>query len=199
MLNKPQDKQPELSRFLESIDKFAMNYQECVVKEIQTLEKAQIQKVENEIIDDTRALIQKELSAMRHKISSDVLATRLEDRWIISKEKQNMVDKIFDLSKERLLKFAMTSQYLFSIKQSSRKIFNFLGQNTHIFVRNEDLSFSEIIKKVFSEQCEISTDDNIKIGGLRGEKNAIIIDETFDSKLLDERAKFSKRYSWIFD
>ncbi len=185
------------SRFLKSIDKYARQQQSKIEEEIQNIEKSELEKSESRIIEDINNMIQKELISMKNKISVDISHKELECRKNLARKRQNMLNEMFDICAKELIQYTKTSEYVEKIKEYAKTISKVLGStDTKLFIKHEDLKYSDLIKESFGRNCEIYSDEDIQIGGIRGysEKLGMMSDETLDSSLEKQREWFIQKY-----
>lgn len=185
------------SRFLKSIDKYARQQQSKIEEEIQDIEKSELEKSESRIIEDINNMIQKELISMKNKISVDISHKELECRKSLARKRQNMLNEMFEICTKELIQYTKTSEYVEKIKEYAKAISKVLGStDTKLFIKHEDLKYSDLIKESFGRNCEIYSDEDIQIGGIRGysEKLGMMSDETLDSSLEKQRDWFIQKY-----
>ncbi len=185
------------SRFLKSIDKYARQQQSKIEEEIEDIEKAELEKSESRIIEDINNMIQKELMSMKNKISVDISHKELECRKNLARKRQNILNEMFETCTKELLEYTRTSEYTEKMKEYAKEISKVLeSTDTKLFIKHEDLKYSDLIKESFGRNCEIYSDEDIQIGGIRGysEKLGMMSDETLDSSLEKQRDWFIQKY-----
>lgn len=179
------------SNFLKVIDKYTKKQKSKITDEIKEHEEAELKKAESEIIEDTNNMIQKELLAMKNKIAIEISHKELEERKKLSLRRKEMMEDIFNACREKLFVFTNDSEkYSDYLKECARDISEILMRgDTVLYVRAEDMKYSDVIKEAFGRQCRIEVDKNILIGGIRGysEVQGLIADETFDEKLKEQK------------
>ena len=108
-----------------------------------------------------------------------------------------MLNEMFEVCTKELIQYTKTSEYVEKIKEYAKAISKVLGStDTKLFIKHEDLKYSDLIKESFGRNCEIYSDENIQIGGIRGysEKLGMMSDETLDSSLEKQRDWFIQKY-----
>ena len=83
------------------------------------------------------------------------------------------------------------------MKEYAKEISKVLeSTDTKLFVKADDLKYSDMIRENFGRNCEIYSDEDIQIGGIRGysEKLGMMSDETLDSSLEKQRDWFIQKY-----
>ena len=183
------------SNFLKAIDKYAKEQPKEIKSTATAFKRKELQKAEAEVLRDSYILIQKEMAQMRKSIDSAVSKTEIQNKKELLTLRQELMEKVFINAKNKLIEFTKTEAYKDSLKKSIKKIASVLkNENTLLLVKKEDLIFKEEITKVFGKSCELKESKKIKIGGILGldENLGLLIDETLDSKLENERSWFSE-------
>jgi vacuolar-type H+-ATPase subunit E/Vma4 len=171
-----------VSKFLASIDKYAKRKQAEIIEEIRMLESTQLQKAESEIIDDARRLIQAELSYVKSCVMRKISIKNIQIKRKIFKKMQEIEQEVLSICKEEIKNFTCSEAYPKKLELFSRNILKILGDSADIFVRNDDLKYLNIITGVL-KNAEVFKDPKIKLGGIIGKKDNVIIDLTFDAAL----------------
>lgn len=177
------------SNFLDVIDRYAKKQKSKITDQIKEFEESELRKAEAEIIEDTNAMIQRELISMRNKITIEVSHKELSERKKISLRRKEIMAEIFKKCRNCLVEFTQSEQYSKCLETYARDIANILtGDDVQLFVKSDDIKYADIIKKSFGRECTVTPDDKILIGGIRGysEKRGLIADETLDAKLKEQ-------------
>lgn len=183
------------SNFLKAIDKYAKEQQKEIKLTAASFKRKELQKAEAEVLRDSYILIQKEMAQMRKSIDSEVSKAEIQSKRELLKQRKELMEKVFLKAKEKLISYTKTQEYENLLKKSSQKISDMLDSTgTTLFVKKEDLNFKDEILAFFEKKCTVKEKNDIKIGGILGvnEKLGLIIDETLDSKLENERNWFSE-------
>ena len=75
----------------------------------------------------------------------------------------------------------------------AKAVAELFGENDCVvYVKESDMSYGDKIKSFFGGNAEVTADETIKIGGVKGfcKSMGIIADETLDSKLEEQRGWF---------
>lgn len=183
------------SNFLKAIDKYAKEQQKEIKNTATAFKRKELQKAEVEVLRDSYILIQKEMVQMRKSIDSEVSKIEIQNKKELLTLRQGLMEKVFAKAKDKLIEFTKKEDYKDLLKKSSKKISSILtGEKTLLFVKKEDMIFKDEIIKAFGKNCELKESKKIKIGGILGlnESLGLLIDETLDSKLENERSWFSE-------
>ncbi|MDR1240442.1 MAG: hypothetical protein LBK29_00980 [Oscillospiraceae bacterium] len=171
-----------LSKFLSSIGRCARRSQSELIEGLRKIESERIKQAEAEMIDVARKIIQSELTVVKSRISREISARGVLARKRVFAKKKEVEQKIFDECEIKIKEFVNSKSYPERLKNNCEIIFKFLGDAPRVYVRKEDLIYSDIIQNVI-KNAEILAEEKIKLGGIVGKKNGTVVDETFDSAL----------------
>lgn len=183
------------NNFLQAINKYAEEQRKQIQNEAEEFKKQEIAKAEDEILNDAYNLIQKEMADMRNSIASEISKKEMESRRKLFQKRQDITDEIFTKAKNKLIEFTKTDKYkelLIKYTKEMAKVLN--KDDTILYVKEEDICFSDDIKKAFSNKCSVQASGNIVIGGIYGcnTQMGIVVDQTLDSKLDEQHTWFSE-------
>lgn len=187
------DQASKSSNFIKAINKYAEEQKAKMKNEAEMFKKTEIEKAETEILNDVYRLIQKEMAEMKAEIAKDISKKELESRKQLFEKRNSITKEVFEKSRKKLLEFTKTDEYPKLIAKYAKAISDVLTEpGTIVYVREEDLPFSDTIKENFGCECTIEVKENIKIGGIYcyNPSTGIIADETLDSKL-------DEQYTWF--
>ncbi len=187
-----QDK--KTSSFLKAINKYAQQQSEEIKHEVEEFKKQEIEKATKEGISDAYKLIQKEIAVKKSQIVSDIAKREQESRRELFIRRNEIVDNIFADVKAKLLQHTSTEQYTEYIKKSLMEMSKlFDNKECVIYIKESDKDKEQLVLSVVPNS-RIVTDDSIEIGGIKGycEELSILADDSFDTKLEDERVWFAE-------
>ncbi len=182
------------SSFLRAINKYAKEQSEAIRLEAEEFRKQEIEKATKEGLNDAHALILKEISSRKAVIISDIAKREQESRKKLFIKRNEIVESVFADAKEKLASFTSSGAYAEYIKNSAKKIAEvFENKACVVYVRESDLDKVELIKEII-KNCEIETDKKILLGGIKGycKELSVLCDDTLDTKLDDQRARFAE-------
>jgi vacuolar-type H+-ATPase subunit E/Vma4 len=185
------------SRFLRSIDKYAKLQQSKIEEEIREIERAELEKTERRAIEDVNNMIKKELQAMKGRVEVDIAHTELKCRKELAKKRKEMLLEIFKACSKRLLDYTFSEEYPKILERCAKSISGVLNvPDVKLYVKEEDLKFSDIIKKSFGRDCEVDVDKEIEIGGICGfsQNLGMVADNTLDASLEAQTDWFIRKY-----
>lgn len=190
----------KISKFLDAIHKDAEKRREVLERETEAFKQEEIRKAESEALREAYALIQHEMEETRLKIARDLSTKELSAKRSLLEKREEIMEKVFGLAREKLLAFSRTPEY-------KTTLFGHLDDAAHRFgsiplivsIRPEDEAMKEEITAEFPAGCEVKCDGGIKLGG------AVVFapslgksaDYTLDKSLAEQRAWF-RRNSGLF-
>lgn len=183
------------SNFLKAINKYAEEQRTKIRNEAENFKKEEIEKAESEILNDIYILIQKEMAEMKAEIAKEMSKKELDSRKNLFEKRNSITKKVFEKSKLKLLEFTKNDEYPKLLAKYAKAISSVLVEpGTIIYVRKEDLCFSDTIKEAYGRDCNIEIKENIKIGGIYSynPNMGLIADETLDSKLEEQHIWFAE-------
>ena len=101
--------------------------------------------------------------------------------------------KVFDAAGEKINEYTKTDSYREKLVSSAKEIAEaFDGGDVELFLRKEDLVFSDDLKAIFKNGCVVTESDDIVYGGLRAadRKTHCLADDTLDTKLKEQKEWF---------
>ena len=190
----------KFNNFLNTIDKYAKKQKNKIADEIKEIEERELKKAEADIIDEVNDMIYKELANVKNKILIEVSHKEIEERKKISLMRREMMKEILDECRKKINDFTFSDEYPEALKCYAENISKVLkGRDVELFVKKDDLKYTDIIKNAFSGNCSIKPSDDILIGGIMGYsiESGIIADETLDIKLRDQENLIEEKFGTL--
>lgn len=187
------DESTKTSKFLEAINKYAKEQRDELNIEAERLRKEEEMRIEDEMLSDAYKLIQREMAEMKTEISREYSNKEIEGRRKLFEKRSDIMEEVFDKARERLIAFTKSDSYEKFLKDVVSSILEtLLESDLVLYLRSEDQSFVDMLMSSCKIQCEFSVDDSIKLGGVRGysKSQGVIVDETLDARLKDQREWF---------
>jgi vacuolar-type H+-ATPase subunit E/Vma4 len=186
-------KTAKTDNFLNSIKKYAERQRVRMCMEVEQLKEAKIKEAESKAKADSEKLVRTRLESKRNEMTSKLAKLTQEGQKKLFLERAEMTESIFKKAEDKLIAFTQSDKYEEHILKSAKNIADFFNnQDCVLYLNEKDMIFADKIKALFSENTEISKDNSVKIGGIKGYSNAkgIIADETLDSKLEAQKEWF---------
>lgn len=179
-------------KFLEAINRFAMERQKTLHDEVTAYKEERVEQATEEGLRDAHELIRREIAERKSRIVRETARFEQDERRRLFSTRSEMTDEIFLRAKERLLQYCATPEYKQNLLRSAAAVKkSAAGCFPILYLCERDQNYADEIKAIFKD-CEIQYDDSICIGGLKAfcRETGVILDDTFDSKLSDERVRF---------
>ncbi|HCC35511.1 MAG TPA: hypothetical protein DEQ02_07735 [Ruminococcaceae bacterium] len=186
--------QDKIGKFVEAINKEAEKRKAQIENETELFIKQEIDKAENEALQESYELIQQKIVSLKQDIGRDLSRRELESRRRIFLRREEIENNVFDEARRRLSEFTKTGEYPALLRRSADKLAERTPEGAiYIFLRPADMQFAELIKNA-NPRIVIKEDIGIEIGGLKAENSdrTIIFDDTLDSRLQSRRAWFEE-------
>jgi V/A-type H+-transporting ATPase subunit E len=189
------DVQEKLNKFSAAIFKDANARKEAILQEVEAYKKETLAQAEDEILNEAYHLIQSQITSIRNACTREVSIEELESRRILLKKREEIVARVFEDAKARLLDYSKTDAYrerFLSRLGTLNQTYDLSGCTLKI--KSSDSISKADIAAVAGESVAIEPSEDIQIGLfiLVDPKNGVIIDETLDSKLLEQHDWFAQ-------
>ncbi|MBR0575349.1 V-type ATP synthase subunit E [Proteiniclasticum sp. BAD-10] len=178
--------------FKQEIRKVSEKELEEVRREIEKIKNKVVTELEETAKLNAKIIVDQELKEIDsdHAISLSRLADD-NNRRLMAK-RQELTEGLFADVRNKLLAYAATDDYKTMMGEKTRKLAQRFRADAVLIVGKRDESLLPELLRSFSEGTQGTVDPQIELGGFRLEvkKDRIIVDETFDSTLNEEREKF---------
>lgn len=182
-----------VSRFLHSIDKYAKRKQNKIIEEIKQIERERLKKEEQKIVESARTLMMSELANVKTEVFMKVSNAKSSSVQKISQRKADIENEIFESCEYKIREYTKSNEYKDRLYLSVDLALKKLDAPLSVYARNEDLNFvNEICSD--STKYEVHVSDKIKKGGLFFCKDGVVLDDTFDTSISNQRKCFSEKY-----
>ena len=187
------EKTAKTDNFLKAIKKYADNQRNTILSEVDNFKKEKIAEAKKKAEYDSEKLIKDKLEAKKNEQTSKIAKLMQEGQRKLFLERAEMTESVFKKAEEKLIEFTKTTKYSELLNNYAKNISAlFDGKSCVIYINERDMAFADQIKTLFGGKAELCADKTIKIGGLKGDCEAlsIVADETLDSKLNAQREWF---------
>ena len=171
------------SNFLKAINKYAAEQRKEIKTRAEEFRKYELQKAEAEVLRDAYYLIQNEMAQMKKNIASEVSKLEFEKRRELFAKRQTIMNDVFKKAQDKLLK-----NYAGAVSKILKK------SGTVLYICKRDEGFIDVIREAYGKICKVEVSDSIKIGGILAVNKvmSLVVDETLDSKLEEQRNWFEE-------
>ena len=183
------------SNFLKAINKYAAEQRKEIKTRAEEFRKYELQKAEAEVLRDAYYLIQNEMAQMKKNIASEVSKLEFEKRRELFVKRQAIMDDVLKKAQDKLLNFAKTQDYIELLKNYASSVSKILKKSgTVLYICKRDEGFIDDIREAYGKICKVEVSDKIRIGGILAVNKvmSLVVDETLDSKLEEQRIWFEE-------
>lgn len=161
--------------------------------EIDTIRKETIANLEEEAQNEAGLLRDSELREMQSDFAIQASRLREEQSRKLMQKRRELNEEIFTEVKKQLLAFCESDRYEpMLIEKLTACAKQYANKNVDIHIAPKDEAYRKTMEKAYGKGCNIICDDQILIGGflLNYKEDGIVIDETLDTALDDQREWF---------
>lgn len=179
--------------FLNAIQKYAEQQKLDMQKEIEAFKAEEMDKAEREGLQAAYDIIHEEMALQKAEIARDLAKKEKASKDQLFIERKRMMEEVFSLATEKLISYTQSAEYEQKLLKQAESIAEiFKNQSCTVYVNEKDLKFSDKLKAYFSEDTQVMSANDIKIGGVKVHcpSKAMIADETLDSKLEAQKQWF---------
>lgn len=167
--------------------------------EIEQIE-SEIAEIRNRAIQTLEAEAQREAGILREQEIKELISehairlSRLHEetsRKLMAKRKE-LSAQVFTEVRNRVQNFTEGKEYEAHLMTKAKELGTYSFADACIYMRKEDMRYADNIEKAYGRNCSIKEDEEIICGGLRleCEANGIVIDETFDTAIEEQKDWF---------
>lgn len=183
------------SNFLKAINKYAAEQRKEIKTRAEEFRKYELQKAEAEVLRDAYHLIQNEMAQMKKNIASEVSNLEFEKRKELFNKRHDIMEDVFKTVYGRLLEFVKTQDYIELLKRYAGSVSKILKKSgTILYICKRDEGLVDEIREAYGKICKVEVSSKIKIGGILAVNKtmSLVVDETLDSKLEEQKKWFSE-------
>ncbi len=171
----------EVNERREEIEKSSVKYVE-----------GELKKAESEILENVFLEVNRKNAEIKASVGREVSAKASECRKSVLSHRSKLADAVYDKAEKKITEFTKSEKYEEFLVNSAKNAVEFLGNESVIFVRKDDLLYADKIEKATG--CGVQTDDSITMGGIMAKCGKIIADDTLDARFEKEKEAFRENY-----
>ncbi|MBR2742573.1 MAG: V-type ATP synthase subunit E [Clostridia bacterium] len=182
--------------------------------------RAEAEKRRDEILAQTKALTDEKIAVERDKIEREISNYLFEEqekldakykqtlskvnfdgRRMLLTKRENVINSVFDEVKAKLREYTKTDEYKAYIIERVRAAKDGMGGgNVVITLRPDDKALADDVKAAWGGGAEVVFSGAVENGGamIASHEKQIVVDETFDKKLLEAQSDFVKTSGLYF-
>ena len=178
--------------FKGEIERVSQNEIKKIQKEIENIKNKNIKELEETARSNAEIIVSQEVKSMdsEHAISLSRMAD--DNQKKLMKKRQNLINNLFVEIREKLIGYTKTSDYKEKMKEKISLLSSQYHSDGLLRLSEKDMSLAGELSESFGGQITVKPDESIEIGGfiLEFHQDRIIINETYDARLKEEREMF---------
>ncbi len=178
--------------FKNEIERVSQGEIKKIQTEIQNIENRNIRELEETARNNAEIIVNQEVSSMdsEHAISLSRMAD--DNQRKLMKKRQELINNLFLEIREKLVEYTKTDDYKEKMKERIRLLSTQYHSEGILKLALKDMKLADELSAGFSGQTVVRPDESIEIGGfiLEYHQDRIIINETYDARLKEEREMF---------
>lgn len=178
--------------FKNEIERVSQSEIKKIQTEIQNIENRNIRELEETARNNAEIIVNQEVSSMdsEHAISLSRIAD--DNQRKLMKKRQELINNLFLEIRDKLVEYTKTEEYKEKMKERIRLLSTQYHSEGILKLAPKDMKLADELSSGFSGQTVVRPDESIEIGGfiLEYHQDRIIINETYDARLKEEREMF---------
>lgn len=178
--------------FKNEIERVSQSEIKKIQTEIQNIENRNIRELEGTARNNAEIIVNQEVSSMdsEHAISLSRMAD--DNQRKLMKKRQELINNLFLEIRDKLVEYTKTDEYKEKMKERIRLLSTQYHSEGILKLAPKDMKLADELSSGFSGQTVVRPDESIEIGGfiLEYHQDRIIINETYDARLKEEREMF---------
>ncbi len=177
--------------FIDAINRDALEECKKIETESEQFVKTEYELAKRRIKAEVEESCRYELTKIKTQTNREISRLVHESEKEVVTKREKIAEHVFNEALEKLSLFAKSDKYGDFLSLSAKKIIDALGdEGLTLFLREEDMAFSEKIKEDTKTTASFQTDSSIKTGGLKGKCGTTLADDTLDTRLEEQMEWF---------
>ena len=184
----------KLKGFIDAVNAEVNQQIEDLLSSVNDKRKTILETAEDEALNAAYIKIQNAVEDAASKSKIIVSKAEQESRIKVLTHRETLVKEIFSNVEKRIFEFIKTDEYksylVTLLKDES------INSETTIYMKPDDMKYSEMLKSDLSIDCLFSEDVGIKYGGLSvyDKLSSVLINKTIDNMLDEQKKNFGSKY-----
>lgn len=168
-------------------------------EEIEIIRTQTLSEMEANAKHDVDIACEQELRELQSEYATRQSRLHDETDRRLMRKRNELAEMIFSDVIKKIEEFTQSKEYEDLLRSRAKELSQYNYPNSCIYIREADKKYANAIKSEFTDSIKIECDDEIRFGGLRLEsiESGIVVDETFDS-LLNEQKEWFYHNSGLF-
>lgn len=178
--------------FKDEISRVSQAEIDVIDAEINEIRQKTLANLEQDVKKETDYACTQKINELKSEeaIRVNQLEEKTNHELIVLRKK--LMDELFDEVKQKLADYKNSKEYLVWLKKKVNAFDTYNLASYTMYISESDKKYVDDLKKTSKGNCMVSLDGDIEIGGIRfeSEEAGIVVDDTFDSILDEQRAWF---------
>ena len=184
----------------DEIERQAHAEEQQILDEVKALEDEAYESMRAEAKKDADLKLKQEEEEMSSNASAEISESHIERTKKLIEKRDEYVKAVFDKAREELVAFTKSAEYKsFMIDKVKKATNEFNYPNSIMYVSKTDLALEKDLIKAFGQDIQVEASDDILIGGftIENKESSLVIDETLDFALENQKEWFNKNSGLI--
>lgn len=183
----------------EEIERQAKEEEKAILDEVKALEDEAYESMKAEAQKDAELKLKQEEAEMSSNASQEISESHIERTKKLIEKRDEYVKSIFDKARVELVAFSNSQEYTSFMNEKIKKIAENFDDHSIMYLRSEDMKMKEELIKTFGKNIQVEVSEDITIGGfiVENKENHLIVDETLDFALYNQKEWFNKNSGLI--
>lgn len=184
----------------DEIEGQAKQEEQAILDEVKALEDEAYESMKAEAKRDADLRLKQEEDEMSSNASAEISESHIERTKKLIEKRDEYVKNIFDEAYKQLIAFASSQDYLPFMIEKVKKVATQMNQpHSVLYVNEKDLSLQKDLVEAFGQDIQVEASDDIQIGGfiIENKESSLVVDETLDFALNNQKEWFNKNSGLI--
>ena len=184
----------------DEIEGQAKQEEQAILDEVKALEDEAYESMKAEAKRDADLRLKQEEDEMSSNASAEISESHIERTKKLIEKRDEYVKNIFDEAYKQLIAFASSQDYLPFMIEKVKKVATQMNQpHSVLYVNEKDLSLQKNLVEAFGQDIQVEASDDIQIGGfiIENKESSLVVDETLDFALNNQKEWFNKNSGLI--
>lgn len=191
----------KLERFIETVRAEANARRDEILAETKAIMEEKIAQEREKIEREISAYLFEEQEKLDAKYKQTLSKVNFDGRRMLLIKREEVINSVFSEVRARLTEYTKTDDYKSYIVERIKAAKAAMGvDDVVITLRPADKALEDDVKEAWGKGASVSYSPSIENGGamIASEENQIVVDETFDKRLIDAQSDFVKTSGLYF-
>ena len=165
-----------------------------ILAEVKSIEDQAMASIKMEAKKNADMRLKQELDDIHSQAASEISELNSQRMKKLIRKRDEYVESIFAEVLKELKLFTESKDYRAYLENKAKQSGKSQFMNAVIYVREEDLQYTDLIKKAYGRNVLLQSSENIHIGGMiiEDQQSDLVLDETLEFALKTQKEWFNK-------